>query len=482
MSTFGKIAVVLLLTVGAFLGGTLATRHPARAASANSTRQILYYHCPMHPQYKSDRPGTAPCCGMRLEPVHAGEESATENVAPGFPGAVQVNAAKQQLIGVRTDVVERTSGSNLLRVPGRITADDTRVYRIVAAADGWIRQMGRNPAGAFVRENQVLASYYVRELLLTEQNYLNSVQSSGQSGQTQGNVAAQRNSYLQLGADALRGFGMTDSQIEELERTRQVRSEIRVDSPVTGFVLARNVSPGQRFEKGTELYRIADISHVWVMTDIFEKDWEFLTPGTVATVRYRGRDFHARMSDLLPQFDPQSRTMKSRFELDNPDFVLRPDMFVDVEVRVNVPAAITVPADAVIDSGRRKTVYVARGDDLFEPRLVKTGWRSGDRVQITEGLASGERIVVSGNFLIDSESRMKLPAAIAEVPMADASTGKDPVCGMRVDAKAANATQTQYRGRTYTLCSPKCRKDFEAAPEKYVNQPAADLSGTGGME
>jgi len=145
---------------------------------------------------------------------------------------------------------------------------------------------------------------------------------------------------------------MSEYQIHEIERTRIAPSEIRVYSPISGFVIARTVSPEQRFDKGTEMYRIADISHVWVMTDIFEKDREFLRPGALATVHYRGGELPAPMSDALPQFDPQSRTLKTRFELDNPGDLLRPDMFVDVEVHVDTPAAVTVPADAVIDSGR----------------------------------------------------------------------------------------------------------------------------------
>ena len=133
------------------------------------------------------------------------------------------------------------------------------------------------------------------------------------------------------------------------------------------------------------------------MTDIFEKDLEFMKPGMMATIRYGGRELLARMSAVLPQFDPQSRTLKARFELDNPGFILRPDMLVDVEIEVNMPAAITVPADAVIDSGRQTTVYVDRGSGYFEPRAVKTGWRLGGRVQVTEGLEPGERVVISSN-------------------------------------------------------------------------------------
>jgi Cu(I)/Ag(I) efflux system membrane fusion protein len=204
------------------------------------------------------------------------------------------------------------------------------------------------------------------------------------------------------------------------------------------------------------------------MTDIFEKDHEFVRPGTMATVRYQGRSLQARMSNALPQFDPQSRTLKTRFELENPGYILRPDMFVDVQLHVTMPEAVTVPAEAVLDSGRRKTVYVERDGKIFEPRTVETGWRLGDQVQITKGLEPGERIVVSGNFLIDSESRMKPSAMDAPSAAKKASTEKDPVCGMDVDATAANAIKSRQGENTIYFCSQHCKKAFEADPDKYL--------------
>ena len=194
----------------------------------------------------------------------------------------------------------------------------------------------------------------------------------------------------------------------------------------------------------------------------------------MATGLYQGRRFPARLSDVLPQFDPETRTLKARFELDNPDFFLQPDMFVDVDFQVNMPAALTAPADAVLDSGLGKTVFVARGDGWFEPRRVETGWRLGDRVQITAGLESGERIVVSGNFLIDSESHMKLAAVGAASKVDETASEKDPVCGMDVDPKAPGTIRVQHGGMAYYFCSDKCRKSFEASPEKFVPKNGRD--------
>jgi Cu(I)/Ag(I) efflux system membrane fusion protein len=480
MSTPGKVSAALCLLVLGFAAGYLANRHQAASASSSSSasRQVLYWACPMHPQYKSDHPGDAPCCGMRLEPVYAAAKSIQAGV-PEVRGTVEVSAARQQLIGVRTDEVRRASIAHVLRVPGRIAVDDTRLYRLIAAADGWIRELGPNPAGAQVKQNQVLASYYVRDLLAAEQTYLYALQTSARLEPAQVPQRTPPTLNLRLALDTLRGLGMSDLQIEEMRQTQNPAGEVRVYSPAAGFVLARNVSPGQRFDKGTEMYRIADLGHVWVLADIFEKDRGFVQQGSRALLRYRGRRFEARMSDALPQFDPQTRTLKTRFELDNSGYLLRPDMFVDVEVEVNLPPAVTVPADAVIDSGLRKTVYIDRGRGFFEPRLVETGWRLGDRVQITRGLEPGERIVVGGNFLLDSESRMRLAAASTAPAPEKAAPEKDPVCGMEVDPKAPDAIKTEHHGKTYYFCSDHCKKSFEANPEKYLTKKSLADNGGG---
>ena len=333
------------------------------------------------------------------------------------------------------------------------------------AIDGWIREI--KPAattGALVRKGDTLAVYYAPEFLSSLQAYLFALgamdrfQATGK--ETEAQLALTR-ANIQQAKNSLLTLGMSEQQANEIAGSRQLTEEVRVVAPAGGFIVARNLSSGQRFEKGTEFFRIADLSHVWVMTDFFEKDREFARPGSSATVHYQGKALRATMSDVLPQFDPQSRTLKTRFELDNPGFLLRPDMFVDVEFRVNLPPALTVPADSVVDSGKRKTVFVARGNGFFEPREVETGWRLGDRLQITQGLAAGEQVVVSGNFLIDSESRMRQAAAGA---------AKDPVCGMDVDAKKAGVIQTRHDGITYTFCSAECQRKFAANPGQYVPQ------------
>ena len=490
MPTPARVLIVVVLAAGIFLAGYAARREPPPGASSGSARQAAMYTCPMHPQYTSDHPGDCPMCGMRLVPAATGSSQAhADSAGVDMPGTVVVGAVQQQLIGVRVDEVQRSPSSHALRVPGRIALDDQRLHRIVAAVDGWIVGLEPNTVGRFVKKDQLLASYYTRDLQATERLFLLSIPANEPLNTqakdfSQASIRTAGAANPQFPVDSLRGLGMNDLQIEEIHRTRTASPQVNIYSPVSGFVLARNISPSQRFDKGTELYRIGDISHVWVMSDIFEKDREFLKPGAEATVLYQGRRLRARMSDALPQFDAQSRTLKTRFELDNPGFVLQPDMFVDVELDVQMHPAITVPADALFDSGLRKTVFVDRRNGNFEARRVETGWRLGDRVEIVKGLMAGERIVGSATFLLDSESRMR--AAAADILDAEI----DPVCGMEVDQKKAQAAglTAMHEGHTYFFCADQCKKSFEAEPGRYVDHghekpaPAAPAKTPSGMK
>ena len=226
---------------------------------------------------------------------------------------------------------------------------------------------------------------------------------------------------------------------------------------------ARNVSPGLFFERGAEFYRIADLSQVWILADVFENEAALFKPGmqVKAELPYRKKTFYAKISQVLPQFDPGTRTLKIRLTADNQGYVLRPDMLVNLEFSMSGPPAIIVPADAVLDSGLKKTVFVDRGNGFFEPRQVETGRSLGDRVEITRGIMPGEKIVIAGNFLLDSESRLQLAAT--------GTTGKinrDPVCGMNVneDRAKAEGNIVEYQGRTYFFCSLESRDTFRKDP------------------
>jgi Cu(I)/Ag(I) efflux system membrane fusion protein len=473
-TTFVLSAVI---AAGAFLAGT---RYGGAPAPAPGGRKILYYTDPMHPAYRSDKPGIAPDCGMQLEPVYEdGAPAATAEAAPHRPaGAVAIALDKQQLLGVRVGAVERTSAVEPIRLFGRVAAEESRIYVLNAALEGSVRELSPVTTGSRVRKGQWLASMFEAEARGPLQALITAmdVQDQDPNARRQNGmiVAAGSNAAksAQFSMERLRALGMDDLQIEEMRKTREVPTVLKVYAPADGFVVARNVSLGQKFEKNMEWFRIANLDKVWIVADAFENEARHLRPGMKAKVTLPGqpRAFTARVSEVLPQFDPASRTLKVRLEAENPGYALRPEMFVDVELSVELPEAVTVPHDALVDAGTKKTVFLAKGDGWFEPRRVETGWRFGDRVEIVRGLAAGDRIVVSGTFLVDSESQIRAAAAGVH-----GEPARDPVCGMEVDeAKARAAGKFVERdGKTQVFCSQDCKRKFEATASNHTRAAAA---------
>lgn len=398
---------------------------PALAQDISADR----YHCPMHPTIIQDRKGDCPICGMKLVPFKEPPRSTA-------PAAVAASADRQRVLGIVVSEVQRSAGTRSLRFVGRVTPDEKRVYRINGGIEGSIRDLSPATTGSRVKKDQVLGSFWAPNALSIIQLFIINVAGKEYAvqRQTEGKVEGDGSASLgyaniQQRIMQLENIGMSAKQREELARTRKVPDTIQIVSPTDGFVLARNVTPQMKFNRGEELYRIADLRRVWVVADVFLNEARHVSSGmkAVVTVPEQGIALPATVAEILPQFDPTSRTLKVRLELDNPDFVLRPDMFVDVRLDVALPAAIVVPADAVIDSGLSKTVFVQTGEGIFEPRKVETGWRNGDRVEVASGLSPGERIAISGTFFLDSESRMRAPAtgAVATRNGAPAPTGHE---------------------------------------------------------
>lgn len=479
-----SLLVVLVLMVLCFVAGRYLSSKSAPPATGE--RRVLYWIDPMHPAYKSDKPGIAPDCGMQLEPVYADGAGTAPATLP--PGAVSVTPEQQQLIGVRIEPVANSSGSRTLRLLGRIVPDEEHTYRVVAGADGIIDKTFPFSSGTMVKKGDRLATFNSPDIVSAEQTLLQGAYVTNESDwrvQT-GRIAGNR----------LRALGVGEAQVQKMLTTRQIAETIDIVSPADGWVVARNISPGQRCEKGAELYRIVDLSHVWILADVFEAEARYLRPGAMAMVRVPGdpRPLRAQVSQALPQFDPNTRTMKVRLEIANPGLQLRPEMFVDLELSVKAPAGLSIPLDALLDSGLTRRVFVDLGNGYFEPRAVETGQRLGGQVQILKGLAAGERIVTSGAFLIDSESRLKNPGAsapeaghihdhAAELKTTSASAGaaagqtKDPRCGMAVEpakASAAGLTLT-YKGAAYYFCSTSCKDEFQHDPEKYLASSHAGM-------
>jgi RND family efflux transporter MFP subunit len=463
------IITFLVIAVGSFYFGRRS------ASYKDNAKRVLYYVDPMHPSYRSDRPGIAPDCGMALEAVYEGTALPQESLPPG---AVPVSSDKQQLIGIRVEKVERTSGKRIVRTTGRVAIDENRLYRIVAGAEGWIRSLGANAAGTSVHKNEELATFYTQDFLRAQQSLffalktLDRVKSSGHDSDEQ---IKQAEEQVRTSEEALRSLGMGEPQLRELTRKRETTRDVAIASPDDGLVIARNLSPGQRLDRGTEIYRIANLEKVWILADIF--------PGTVPlpkagatvriTVRELGKTLAARVSNSDPIFDPATRTLQYRLEADNPGSRLRPDMFVDVEFEVTNPPGLSVSTDAVVRSGSRQIAYVEVTDGVFVPREIEIGDMFDGRILVKEGLREGERVVTSGTFLIDSESRMRSPALVSvakQEPTEPSPDNRDVVCGMSLNkSKAVGEGHFEnHKGSTFVFCSDQCRRKFLDNPESYT--------------
>jgi Cu(I)/Ag(I) efflux system membrane fusion protein len=345
------------------------------------------------------------------------ERPAQHGEGPGSSSAtlVKIDQEKQQVMGLRVSQVEKVAGTHTLRLLGRVAADETRLAKLNAGVEGVIQETSAVTTGSHVEKDQWLATMFAPEFLPTIQAYLFTIKTLDRfkdAGTESSGDVNQAAANIRTAGAKLRYLGMSSIQVEEIGRTRELTQSIEIRAPASGFVLARNISLGQKFEKGAEWFRIADLNRVWVLADVFENDARYVRPGLRVQVSLPNHtdSLPATVSEVLPQFDAATRTLKMRLEADNPGYILRPDMFVDVALPITSPPTIAIPADAVLDSGLKKTAFVDRGQGFFEPRSVETGRRFGDQVEIIRGLTPGERVVVSGTFLLDSESRMKSAA------------------------------------------------------------------------
>jgi membrane fusion protein, copper/silver efflux system len=438
MNKTASLLCLSVLAATSFVMGSRFSHINLSASAGAATHPILYYACPMHPKLHSDHAGDCMACGMKLEPVYnqTAARAAARNRAHALPsGSVRVSPDRLQILGVKVATVREASRSRTLRTTGRVEVDEARNYRLITGMEGRVVRVLPGATGDIVKKGQLLAvTSYLPNFLIAQQTYVSALNTADRYKETEpapgGANSGQKHAapeamqggfadYIRTGAqvrttrETLMTMGMGAEQVEELTRTRKLVENIEVRAPADSVIMGRTIYPEQKFDKGTEFYRLADLSHVWICANTSGDDGKYLRPGKMvqATIPNQARTFQARVSAAVPQFDEAARVLCVRLEADNPRYLLKPGMFLDVQVPVWTPASVAVPVDAVLDSGLSKTVFVDHGDGVFEPRQVETGWRSGDQVQITKGLHRGERIVVSGNFLLDSESRMKQTAS-----------------------------------------------------------------------
>jgi membrane fusion protein, copper/silver efflux system len=411
----------LLVLAGVSIVRYVASRRPAAHDAAHAR-----YYCPMHPSYTSDRPGECPICGMTLEPIPAGGIGAADSVTAGdVPGltTVHLTADRVQMIGVRTAFVTRRPIGGDLELAAEVRPDEGALRRVQIQVAGQVQQLMVSREGEPVKVGDPLLSIYSPEVFQTEQEFLIergpndsvAVDAHGMGGPS---VARER----------LRLLGVPFEEIRRLDTERVASPVFTVNSRYGGTVLERFVTEGQRIDANTPLYTIADLTRVWVVADVYAMDAARVRAGDAATFvpDAPGARAHAgRIDFVYPTLSDETRTLKVRMELDNADGSLKPGLFGRVRIAGRGGAGLVVPAEAVVETGDRRYVFVAHAGGRFEPRTVRTGARGDGVVQVLAGVAEGDTVVASAAFLIDSESRLK--AAFSG--MASAPAGASPHAG-----------------------------------------------------
>lgn len=393
-----KLPWILCALLAIALAVVALPKRSTQQPAPSTPRKVLYYVDPMHPSYKSSKPGTAPDCGMELVPVYEGDAPAGTSNVKGY-APVALTPERRQLIGVQTALAEKRSVGRTIRTVGRVAVDETRLHTVTTKFEGYIDRLYADFTGKPVRAGQPLFSIYSPDLLASQQEYLLARRAAMQSPE-----------LLEASRQRLRLWDVSDAEIRALERSGTARKNVTISAPVSGYILKKEAVAGARVMPGMPMFEIANLDRVWVLADVYEADLQTVRTGQTATITMSylpGRTFTGRVTFIDPIVDPMTRTIKVRVEVDNRDGALKPEMFADVVLQETPREAVTVPDSAVLATGERSLVFVVKDGGTFDPREVETGVRTNGAIEIRRGLAAGEKVATQANFLIDSESRLK---------------------------------------------------------------------------
>jgi RND family efflux transporter MFP subunit len=368
-------------------------------------RKVLYWRAPMDPTEIYDKPGKSKM-GMDLVPVYEGEEA-------GGAGSITIDGALQQNMNLRTADVERRDISRMIRAYGRVTYAEDNEFAVNTKISGWIEKLYVDTTGQKVWKDQPLLEIYSPELVSTQEEYLLALKNYEKlSSSPYENVRKSAEKMLTIARDRLQYWDISSEEIDKIETTGKSRRTILLKSQIAGIVTHKAVVQGDKVRPGMDLFHIADLSKVWVEASIYESELPFIEVGQKAELELDnliGKKLAGKVDFIYPYLDQKSRANNVRFVFDNPDFFLKPDMYATVGIYSHVASdALAVPSEAVIHSGKRKIVFVTKGDGKFEPREIKIGAESEEGfIQVLSGLFDNEKVVVSGQFLLDSESRTR---------------------------------------------------------------------------
>jgi len=344
--------------------------------------------------------------GLTMESLQ--KEGKMEEVTPG---TVQISPERQQLIGVKIGTVEIKPLEKVIRTVGRVDYDEKRLTTISPKIGGWIEDLFVDFTGKFVQQGDPLLTLYSPELVSTQEEYLLALRAKKELVKSPfPEVAGSGNSLAESARRRLKLWDINDDQIKALEESGQPRKTLTLYSPFSGIVLEKVAYKGMNVMPGMALFKLADLSIVWLYADIYEYELPFIRLGQQASIQLsylQGENFTGKAIYIYPSLNPETRTAKVRFEIPNPHGKLKPEMYANVEIKVHLGRKLTVPEGAIIDTGIRQLAIIDKGSGYFEPREVKVGAKVDNYYEVIRGLKAGERVVTSANFLIDSESKLK---------------------------------------------------------------------------
>ncbi|WP_431269247.1 efflux RND transporter periplasmic adaptor subunit [Dankookia sp. P2] len=343
--------------------------------------------------------------GMDYIPVY-------EDEARQPAGTVTVSPERVQMLGVRTEAAAERTMTRSIRAVGTIAVDERRLTVVAPRFEGWIQKLLVNETGQPVRRGQPLFEVYSPELAAAEQEYVIARQAEGAMAHADPAMRSGSSGIAAAALARLRNFDLPAEEVARLRRTGAIGRTLTLTSPMDGVVLEKTALQGMRFAPGDALYRIADLSTVWLLADVFEQDLGLVAPGqeaSIAMTAYPDRRLAGKVTFVYPTLNAATRTARVRIEIPNPEQLLKPDMYATVEIAALLGSApvVAVPDSAVLDSGTRQVVLVERSPGRYEPRAVQTGRRADGQVEIRQGIRAGDRVVVGANFLIDAESNLR---------------------------------------------------------------------------
>ncbi len=416
-----------ILILGIFLGISMAWiiphfySKPASHSNPAMHGDETFYHCAMHPHYISEKPGTCPICGMDLVPFKNSENKSEENKSEEKNTKVHIDPTVIQNMGVKTLVVKKQLMNIEIRTNGKVKVDESRISIVTARVMGYVEKLSVNTLGQRVEKGESLLELYSPDFSATEAEYLqalgntdlisieNSEIEKGMDGKKPGQGEKDRAESIK---QRLLNWGLAQQDLEQMEKERKGIKNLRIVSPSAGIILEKNILLGQNIMPGSELFRIADLSKVWVIADLYPKDLASVKLGADAEIELAylpGKVFRGKVHFISPTVNAENQSAQIRIEVNNTKALdLKPESFAKVHIHaaMDLPV-IAIPDQAIVRSGRRNLIIVSLGEGYFEPREIELGLSDGGVVEVLSGLKEGDKIVVSSQFMIDSESNLK---------------------------------------------------------------------------